>query len=108
MLPLVALLLLTVVQVGFLVRDQVLVVHATREAARAAAVDPSPGVPGQRAAAASGLAADRLEVTVRGRQGPGSQVTVTARYRSPTAVPVVGALLGDVGLGATVTMRVER
>ena len=40
LLPLLALLLLAVVQVGLVVRDQVLVTHAAREAARAAAVDP--------------------------------------------------------------------
>ena len=41
LLPFVALLLLAVVQVGLVARDQVLVVHAAREAARAAAVDPA-------------------------------------------------------------------
>ena len=41
-LPLVVALLLAVVQVGLIVRDQVLVVHAAREAAREAAVDPDP------------------------------------------------------------------
>ena len=40
-LPLVVMVLLLVVQVGLVVRDQVLVVHAAREAARAAAVGDS-------------------------------------------------------------------
>ena len=39
LLPFLALLLLAVIQVGLVVRDQVLVVHVAREAARAAAVD---------------------------------------------------------------------
>ena len=38
-LPLVALLLLAVVQIGLLVRTELLVTHAAREAVRAAAVD---------------------------------------------------------------------
>ena len=38
-LPLVALLLLALVQLGFLVRDQVLVVHAAREGVRSSATD---------------------------------------------------------------------
>ena len=42
-LPLVVLALLAVVQVGVVVRDQLGVVHAAREAARAASVDPDPG-----------------------------------------------------------------
>ena len=41
LLPLLATMLLAVVQVGLVVRDQVLVTHAAREAARAAAVDPT-------------------------------------------------------------------
>ena len=42
-LPLLVLALLAVVQVGLVVRDQLGVVHAAREAARAASVDPDPG-----------------------------------------------------------------
>jgi hypothetical protein len=38
-LPLVVLVVLFIVQAGFVVRDQVLVSHAAREGARAAAVD---------------------------------------------------------------------
>jgi hypothetical protein len=34
-------------------------------------------------------------------------VTVTVRYRSPTEVPLVGGLLGDPTVQASVTMRVE-
>ena len=46
-LPLVVLFLLAVVQVGLVVRAQVLVTHAAREAARAAAVDPDPAAAGR-------------------------------------------------------------
>src|SRR5918995_3019013 len=41
-LPLVAVLLLSIVQAAVLARDQILVTHAAREAVRAAAVDPDP------------------------------------------------------------------
>ena len=43
LLPVLVLALLAVLQVAFVVRDQVAVVHAAREAARAASVDPDPG-----------------------------------------------------------------
>jgi hypothetical protein len=46
-------------------------------------------------------------VTATGRDGPGSHVVVTVRYRAPTAVPLLGRLLGDVDLEAEATMRVE-
>jgi Flp pilus assembly protein TadG len=106
-LPLVAGLLLLVVQVGLLARDQVLVTHAAREAVRAAAVDPSPSAADDAARRSGDLDPSRLVVTVRGRDGPGSRVTVTVRYRAPTEVPLLGHLLGDVVLQAEATMRVE-
>jgi len=107
-LPLVALVLLAVVQVGLLVRDQVLVVHAAREAAREAAVEANPDEVRRVALAGSNLEGDRLEVGVSGRGGPGTHVRVEVRYRAPTRVPLVGAVLADLSLQASATMRVER
>jgi hypothetical protein len=106
-LPLVAGLLLLVVQVGLLARDQVLVTHAAREGARAAAVDPAPSAATDAARRSGDLDPVRLTVTATGRDGPGSHVVVTVRYRAPTAVPLLGRLLGDVDLEAEATMRVE-
>jgi len=100
--------LLVVVQVGLVVRDQILVVHAAREAAREAAVDAGADAPRRAASEGSSLAGERLTVTSSGRGGPGSRVRVEVRYRAPTAVPLIGAALGDVVLEAAATMRVER
>ncbi len=107
LLPVVVVVLLAVLQVGLVGRDLLLVAHASREAARAAAVDPDPGAARRAAVASSGLRADHLTVEVTGREGAGSRVRVAVAYRSPTAVPLVGALLGDRLLRAAVTMRVE-
>lgn len=107
LLPVVVVLLLAVLQVGLLGRDLLLVTHASREAARAAAVDGDPGAPRRAAIASSGLDPDRLEVHVRGRHTAGTRVRVEVTYRAPTAVPLIGALLGDRTLRTTVTMRVE-
>jgi len=107
LLPLLALLLLAVVQVGLVVRDQVLVTHAAREAARAAAVDPQAAVARDGAEDAAGLDPDRLTAELSGSTDPGGRLTVTIRYRSPTAVPLIGPLLGDRTLVAEATMRVE-
>lgn len=104
-LPLVALLALVLVQVALVVRDQVLVVHVAREAAREAAVD---GNPDRAARAAGSLDPDRLDVEVAGRGAAGSRVTVSIRYASPTEVPLVGPMVGDVDLAGAATMRVER
>jgi Flp pilus assembly protein TadG len=107
-LPLVAAVLLAVIQAGLLARDEVLVVHAAREAARQAAVDPAPDAAARAATSATGLDPARLAVTATGRGGPGSRVQVVVRYRPETNVPLVGRLLSVLVLHAGATMRVER
>ena len=107
-LPLVLVLLLGVVQVGLVVRDQILVVHAAREAAREAAVDAAPDAARRAALAGSTLAASRLTVVTTGRGPAGSRVRAEVSYRSPTRVPLVGAAVGDLTLRAGASMRVER
>lgn len=102
-LPLVALLLLAVVQVGLVVRDQVLTVHAAREAARAAAVDPDRDRARGAALSGSGLTPGRLSLQLR--RGTTADVVIT--YRSATDLPFVGPLLPDVSLRAKAAMRVE-
>jgi len=96
------------VQVGLLVRDQILVVHAAREGAREAAVDPAADAPRRAAVAGSTLDGPRLTVTSSGRGAAGTRVRVEVSYRAPTVVPLVGAAVGDLTLRATATMRVER
>jgi Flp pilus assembly protein TadG len=99
-LPVVVLLLLLVVQTGLVLRDQVLVVHAAREAARAAAVEtakpPAPEVAARRAAVSStGLEMARLKLDVTAQNG---RYHATIRYRSPIVVPLVDVLVRDVPL----------
>ncbi len=105
--PLVVLLLLAIVQVGLIVRDQILVVHASREAARAGAVSADADAPRRAAVGSSELDPRRLSVDVGSRGEPGSTLRVVIRYRAPTEVPLLGALLPDVVLRAASTMRVE-
>lgn len=104
LLPVVVLLLLAVLQVGLLARDAVLVTHAAREGARAAAVDPTTAVARRAATEAGGLDPDRLEVGLLVREG---QVTVTVAYRAPTGVPLVGRLLADRTIEVSASMRNE-
>jgi Flp pilus assembly protein TadG len=102
--PIVALMLLAVVQVTLVARDQIAVIHAAREGARAAALSgagPGDGMAAARAATA--LEPSRLSVQV----ADGSEARVTVSYRAPTDVAIVGRLLGDVTLQATAVMRAE-
>lgn len=105
-LPLVLVVTLAALQVALVARDQVLVVHAAREGARHAAVSPDDGEVGLVATRATGLRGQRLAVRTERRSTPGA-VSVTATYEAPTDVPLVGALVGDVELEGTVTMRDE-
>lgn len=109
-LPVVLVAALLVVQVGLLLRAQLLVTNAAREAARAAAVGEPPPPP-------AGLDPDRTVVEIHGGAGrdppaTGGDAAITAvtaevRYRCPTDVPLVGLLVPDVDLTASVTMRSE-
>jgi Flp pilus assembly protein TadG len=105
-LPVVCLGVLLVLQLALVGRDTVLVTHAAREAARAAAVDPS-GPAARAGALASSTALDPERLDVRLRRG-GGRVTVELRYRAVTGLPMVGALVPDPVLGAEVTMLEER
>lgn len=103
--PIVLIGVLLVLQLTLVGRDQLLVSHAAREAARAAAVDDRAGAGRDGAlAATTALDPDRLRVDadrIRGR------VQVQVTYRSRTALPLVGALVPDPVLRSSVTMLVE-
>lgn len=103
-LPLFVFGLLAIIQVGLVVRDHVAVLHAAREAARAAAVERDP----DQAVAAARRVLRRAEVTVGPRPSVGEAVSVEVRYRSRTDLPMVGALFPDPELHARAVMRVER
>jgi hypothetical protein len=104
-LPLVALLLVALLQAGVLLRDQLLVVQAAREGAREAAVSPRT----ERIDRAARRAAPGLGLDVRVERGPrtGDLATVTVAAR-PTRLPFVGRTLGGRRIEASATMRVER
>ncbi len=101
-LPLLCTLLLGVVQVAVIGRDRLAVQLAAREAARAAVV--STDHDRAAVAARSAIALTPMDVAVVER---GGTVTVTVTYVDPTDVPLVGLLLPDVAVRATVAMAVE-
>lgn len=101
-LPLVVVLVLGIVQVVIVARDQIVVELAAREGARAAAVAADPA----SAAAAAVRAVTTLPVDVS-TASTAARVSVTVRYDSSTDVPLIGAVIREVGLTATVTMARE-
>ena len=107
LLPVLAMALAAVAQLTVLARDDLLVVHAAREAARAAAVEPGPDAVRRAALAATGLDPGRLEVSVGPERRTGDRLEVAVGYRAPTDVLLIGPLVGDVSLRSSLTVRVE-
>jgi hypothetical protein len=96
-------LLLAAVQVTLVVRDQLAVVHAAREAARAAAVSTDPRADGS-AAAREAVALGDLDVSI---EAGAARVRATVHHVVHTDVPLIGALVPDVHVTGTATMRLE-
>lgn len=107
-LPVVVLALLLLLQVGLVAQAQVVVVDAARAGARAAAIEGTRGAAVAAARRAVGArSADRIDVDVDLEPHPGGFATVAVRYRVPTDVALVGPLVGDRTLTASVAMRRE-
>lgn len=107
-LPILALLLAGLVEVGLLVADQTRVWHAAREAARVAVVDPD-AADSRSAAERSGLKPLEVEVSPAPHfRRQGDPLTVKVRYSPRARVPLFGVLLERVELDAQATMRIEQ
>lgn len=102
-LPFVAMLLLGIVQVVVVVRDQLAVGLAAREAARAASVAADPSSAATHAAA-DAVALTPLTVDTWVADG---RVTVHVTYTNDTSVALIGHIIGHVELDATVSMARE-
>jgi hypothetical protein len=102
-LPLVFTLLVLLFQVALVARDEIVVVHAARDAAREATLT---GDATRVAAAAHRSLPDATARIVR--RGPvGKPVEVAITYVSRTNLPLVGFFVPDVTLHAHSVMRVE-
>ena len=101
--PVVVILLLGVVQVAVIVRDQLAAIEAAHNGARAASVAAEPTAAGSAAATAS-AGQSRPRVTVKAN---GSVVGVSVTITNHTDVPIIGALLPDVDLHGSATMLFE-
>lgn len=98
---------LAVLQVGLVWRDQLMVVHAAREGARAAAVGGDESMVRAAALGSTSLDPGRLSVSLsRGSQSR-AVVTVTVVYGPPTSLGLFGALLANRRLSAEATMMLE-
>jgi Flp pilus assembly protein TadG len=102
--PVLVVLALFLVQVGFVVRSLILVHHAAREGVRVAAVGGDLERVREAVIGSSGLSPAFTDID---RSLDRDLVTVVVIYRDPTDVPLVGSLLPEVRVKASATMRRE-
>jgi Flp pilus assembly protein TadG len=103
-LPLFFALLVLLIQVALVMRDEILVVHAARSAVREASVTADPS----RIATAATRTLPGAVVSVTRRGAVGEPVDVDVSYVTHTDLPLVGVLLPDLTLHGHAVMRVER
>lgn len=99
-LPLVVVLLLGVIQVVLVARDQIALELAARDGARAASVAADPASAAERGA----RAATTLRPLTVSTSVDSQHVTVSVGHTNTTGVPLIGAVIGSVDLSADVTL----
>ncbi len=103
-LPVVVLLALSWTSMGLVVRSAILVEHAAREGARAAAVGDSSRKIENAVIGSTGFSPAAVRVQ---RNFRGDRVTVEVFYTDPTDVPMIGNLFPDIVVSGSATMRRE-
>ena len=107
LMPLLMVVALFLAQLALVARDQIMLTHGAREAARAVAVGNDSAVARPAALAAARLDPQRLRVRVEEPSGTGN-VAVRLDYRSPVRFAPLGIVLEDLVLSGEATMRSER
>ena len=104
-LPLIVVVLLSLMQAWILLKDQLILSGAAREAAREAAVTAD----SECVLRAAQRSAPDLDLAMDIDRGAGRGDPVKVRMRaSPTSLPLVGVMVARLTLSASATMRIER
>lgn len=102
--PILAVFLLLVVHVGIVIRQHVLVTHASREAARVLSVENN----SNRAKEAARRSVSDAQVTITRPSSVGSYLTVLVTDEVENPIPFIGIVLPDIRVQSRTTMRVEK
>ena len=102
--PLLVFAVMALLQVALVVRSQLAVEHAAREAVRVASVDPDVG----HSRAAGRRVLPDARISLGDRPDVGEPITVDVSLHLVTDLPLVGPLFPDPDLVAHAVMRVER
>ena len=107
-LPIVALVLAALIEIGLLVGDRARLWHAAREAARIAIVDSDPDEI-RSAAERGGLGPLVVDVDPElAERTTGGPLTVTVTYEVRGRIPVLGNLIQGRTMSSSATMRIEQ
>jgi len=108
-LPLVLTVAVAILQLGLLVKDQLIVQESARAGARQASVSTDDATVIQAADdAAPSLDEAKLDVTVQRDPGAGAPVTVAVTYHAEVTLPIISWLFpSTVDLSSTAVMRGE-
>jgi hypothetical protein len=107
-LPIAALVLGILIEIGLLVGDHVRLWHAARESARIAIVDSDPEEI-RSAAEHGGLSPLEVEVDPEfADRSTGRPLTVTLSYEPSGRLPLIGDLISGRAMSSSATMRIEQ
>lgn len=107
-LPVLLFVLAVLLEIGLIAGDQIRLLHAAREAARVAVVEPDPEKAAQAAEAAGFESLDLSIRPERVRRKLGQPLTVTLVFDRPGRMPLIGTLFEAIELKSEATMRIER
>lgn len=112
LLPLLAMMALFLAQLALTARDQIMVTHSAREAARAVAVGEDASAAGRaslaRRAALGAARLDPQRLQVRVDELATGDVSVRVEYRSPVRFAALAALVDELAVSGEAVMRDER
>lgn len=103
-LPILIFFLLFIIHVGVIVRQHMLVSHASREAARVLSVENNRS----KAIEAVSKSLDNAQVEIQRPLGSGQYLTVTVNDVVESPLPILGNIIPSYTASSTTTMRIEK
>jgi Flp pilus assembly protein TadG len=102
--PVVAIFLMLILQVGLVVRQKILVTNSSREAARILSVENDFG----KATMKAKETVNDAKVIISRPANQGEYLTVTIKDVVKSKIPILGVIFPDISVTSKTTMRVEK
>ena len=102
--PVIAIFLMLILQVGVVVKQKILVTNSSREAARILSVENDFG----KATMKAKETVNGAEVIISRPANQGEYLTVTIKDVVKSKIPILGVIFPDISVTSKTTMRVEK